>query len=72
MPGLAFTTTGTRLGRGKGFYDKYLADLKHHGNVPRTMALLYLEQLVDHVPNTEQDVPIDELIFPTESEINST
>jgi len=24
VPGLAFTKSGDRLGRGKGFYDKYL------------------------------------------------
>lgn len=28
IPGLGFTRTGHRLGRGKGFYDKYLAQFK--------------------------------------------
>ena len=71
MPGLAFSKNGARLGRGKGFYDNYLAKCKHSGCLPKTVALLFHEQLVDNVPTHDHDILVDNLIYPTIEEIHS-
>lgn len=49
IPGLAFDLTGLRLGRGKGYYDQYLASFSgiKVGVVPQ--ARLYPELPLDHV-----------------------
>lgn len=55
-PGLGFDRQGHRLGRGAGFYDRFLAD-------PRVRAcrcgLCYVEQIVDAIPVTETDQTMD-------------
>lgn len=57
IPGLAFDTKGARLGRGKGFYDRYLSNFKG-----TSIALAYECQLVDELPEEEHDKKIDYLI----------
>lgn len=69
MPGLAFTEKGARLGRGKGYYDKYLQRCAESGKSPYTMALLFKEQLVSDIPTTELDVSVDSLVYPTQQEM---
>ncbi|XP_005106709.1 5-formyltetrahydrofolate cyclo-ligase [Aplysia californica] len=69
MPGLAFTTQGARLGRGKGYYDQYLNKCDQSGCLPKTVALLFHEQLTENVPVLEHDKLVDSLIFPTQEEI---
>ena len=56
VPGLAFDRDGGRLGRGKGYYDRYLEGL------PRSTARLGVttdETLVDAVPMNSHDVRVD-------------
>lgn len=60
IPGLAFTKDGFRLGRGKGYYDRYL-DTK--GKNSRTIALCFKEQIVDKIPIDETDVKIAKVLF---------
>lgn len=59
IPGMAFDAEGHRLGRGKGYYDRFLAKLS-----PSTykIGLCFFWQLVDHVPTDEHDIPMDEVI----------
>ena len=59
IPGMAFDAKGHRLGRGKGYYDRFLAKLS-----PSTykIGLCFFWQLVDHVPTDEHDIPMDEVI----------
>ncbi|XP_038072427.1 5-formyltetrahydrofolate cyclo-ligase-like isoform X2 [Patiria miniata] len=63
VPGLAFTTGGDRLGKGKGYYDKYQERCaKHPGGKPKTIALAFKEQMCATVPVSESDVTIDYVI----------
>ncbi|KAM7541580.1 hypothetical protein Aperf_G00000020601 [Anoplocephala perfoliata] len=69
VPGLAFTKSGDRLGRGGGFYDRYLAGLRRfyqtsHPELPppRTIALAFSEQIVDAINTEEHDAKIDAAI----------
>ena len=59
IPGMAFDAEGHRLGRGKGYYDRFLAKLS-----PRTykIGLCFSWQLVDYMPTNEHDIPMDEVI----------
>lgn len=56
-PGLAFDRSGGRLGRGGGFYDRWLAD--YHG---LTAALCRDCALLDAVPREAHDRPVDVVI----------
>ena len=58
MPGLAFDKQGHRLGRGRSFYDQYLA--AHTGFTK--IAVTWSGQIVDHVPVEEHDQKVDEII----------
>ncbi|CAL1543694.1 unnamed protein product [Lymnaea stagnalis] len=70
MPGLAFTKDGARLGRGMGYYDKYLQKCEDNGKLPKTIALIFKEQLVDEVPTWQHDKSVDMVLFPTQQEID--
>jgi 5-formyltetrahydrofolate cyclo-ligase len=50
VPGVAFDAAGSRIGYGKGYYDRLLAGL----NVP-TAGLCFEEQLVEHIPCEPHD-----------------
>jgi len=56
VPGVAFTQAGARLGRGKGFYDRYLKDMP--GSVTK-VALAYDIQILEDLPTTPNDIPVD-------------
>lgn len=57
VPGVAFDTKGRRLGRGKGFYDRLLANAK-----ALKIGVGYEFQLVDELPAEDHDVPVDMVI----------
>ena len=60
MPGVAFDAEKNRLGYGKGFYDRFLADkeeLKLH-----SIAIGYRCQMTELVPHTEHDLRPDQVI----------
>ena len=63
VPALAYDRAGNRLGRGAGFYDRFLAQ---PGRRAVTCGLAFAEQLVDHVPMHENDVPVDMLVTDAE------
>lgn len=56
-PGVAFDRKGRRLGRGKGFYDRLLAETK-----ATKIGVGYEFQLVDEIPAESHDVPMDIVI----------
>jgi len=56
-PGLAFDRAGARLGRGRGFFDRFL--LHFHGIVA---GVAYLEQILPQLPAEIQDVRMAYLV----------
>ena len=60
VPGVAFTRRGERLGRGKGFYDKYLS---RKGFSAHTIGVCYPCQIVDSLPTEPHDKVMDEVIW---------
>ena len=60
VPGVAFTAKGERMGRGKGFYDKYMS-LKDFRAVK--IGVCYDVQLVDVLPTEIHDVKMDSVIY---------
>lgn len=59
VPGIAFDRNGNRLGRGAGYYDRFLSTIK--GKV-RIVALAYSFQIVERVPSSNSDVPVDIIV----------
>ena len=59
VPGLGFDRRGGRLGRGKGFYDRFLKKLPPR--VPK-VGLAFEWQLVDEIPMLAHDVRMDWII----------
>lgn len=55
VPGLAFDHANYRLGRGRGYYDRFLAKLPRH---VRTFGLAFDFQIVKALPVTELDIPL--------------
>ncbi|MCK6485050.1 MAG: 5-formyltetrahydrofolate cyclo-ligase [Phycisphaerae bacterium] len=59
VPGLGFDVIGNRLGRGRGFYDRFLAQRAFRG-VPCGLALE--SQVVSTIPAGPMDVPMALLV----------
>ena len=59
VPGLAFDRRGGRIGYGKGYYDRLLSRLS--SQVPR-IALAFEFQVLDTVPQDENDIQVDTII----------
>ena len=58
VPGMAFDAQGHRLGRGKGYYDRFLAKLPGVYKI----GLCFSWQMVDEVPCDEHDITMDEVM----------
>ena len=56
VPGVAFTESGARMGRGKGFYDRYLSQEEFRG---LKIGVCYNEQIVGELPVEPHDVKMD-------------
>ncbi len=59
VPALIFDRRGHRIGRGGGFYDRFLAQ---PGMRAIACGLAFAEQLIDHLPNHVHDKPVDMLV----------
>lgn len=59
VPGLAFTAAGARLGRGRAFYDKFLALTEWAG---ASCGLCYERQVIAEVPVEPHDVALNLLV----------
>ena len=58
VPGMAFDCCGHRLGRGKGYYDRFLPLLPQAYKI----GVCFPFQLVDSVPTVPTDVVMDEVV----------
>ena len=59
LPGLCFTEDGKRLGRGGGFYDRFL---KLIPDSVHTVGLCYSMQLRGDIPFEEHDMKVNEIV----------
>lgn len=57
IPGRAFTLSGKRLGRGKGYYDRLLPLLKC-----RKVGICLRHQILQEIPTETHDIVMDEVI----------
>jgi len=62
VPGLGFGKEGSRLGRGKGYYDRYLARCKKSNNQISTIGLSFNCQWCDDIPMDKYDLPLNYII----------
>lgn len=60
VPGVAFDLSGNRLGRGRGFFDRLLAEVRGV-----KCGIAFDEQFVDEVPTGESDVAVDFIMTPS-------
>lgn len=60
VPALAFERSGARLGRGKGFYDKFLSALK--GSPVISCGVCFNFQILDSVPTETNDFAVDYIL----------
>ena len=58
VPGAAFSRDGKRLGRGGGFYDRFLEREPKH----KKIAAAYEYQLMETLPSEAHDVPVDMVV----------
>ena len=58
-PALGFDRKGNRLGRGGAYYDKFFSHEKLHAH---KCGFAYAEQIIDSIPVTENDKPVDSLV----------
>ncbi len=56
VPGVAFTAAGDRLGRGRGYYDRYLSQPAFRGF---KVGVCYAHQLTETLPVEPHDVRMD-------------
>jgi 5-formyltetrahydrofolate cyclo-ligase len=59
VPGLAFSPDGHRLGRGGGFFDRFLSG---RGSGAYKLGVCFAFQLLDELPTESHDVTVDAVI----------
>lgn len=60
VPGVAFAAGGERMGRGKGFYDKYMSQKEFRA---LKIGVCYACQLVESLPVEPHDVKMDAMVY---------
>lgn len=60
VPGLAFDKKGNRLGRGKGYYDRFLTKIP---DKITSIGLAFDFQILPSIPTTTADVTVKRIIF---------
>ncbi len=60
-PGRAFSRSGARVGRGKGFYDRIAGEFQ----TAPLVAAAYDCQIIDKIPQQAHDLPVDWIVTPT-------
>jgi len=60
IPGMAFDANGNRLGRGRGYYDRFLA--ANQSYIKQTIGVCFDFQKVEQVPVDINDIPVDKVV----------
>jgi 5-formyltetrahydrofolate cyclo-ligase len=60
VPGVAFTVNGCRLGRGKGYFDRLLSEVRGW-----KCGVAFDWQVVAEIPAEEHDIRVDSIVTPT-------
>lgn len=66
-PGLAFDRQGNRLGRGKGYYDRFLSRARAVGAHLVAVGICFSGQVAAEVPHGETDQRLDGLVTDAET-----
>lgn len=67
VPGVAFTPAGHRMGRGKGFYDRYMAQ---PGFNACKIGVCYNVQMLAALPVERHDIPMNDVVSPPPDALN--
>jgi 5-formyltetrahydrofolate cyclo-ligase len=67
VPGLAFDRQGNRLGRGKGYYDRFLTLARAAAKDGAIIAVCFAAQLVEEVPHGNIDQRVDAIVTEKET-----
>ncbi len=59
VPGVVFDLSGNRIGRGFGYYDNFLREIRTSTPV---IALAFEMQIVKRIPIEKNDIPVDKII----------
>lgn len=59
-PALAYTLSGTRLGKGGGYYDRLLADRSPSSHL---LGIAFQSQIFDSLPTAPHDIPVQHIFF---------
>ncbi len=61
VPAASIDSHGTRLGWGRGFFDRMLGSMSRR---PPVFAVVFTDELVDELPNEVHDSPVDGVVTP--------
>jgi 5-formyltetrahydrofolate cyclo-ligase len=67
MPLVGFDRHGSRLGYGKGHYDRAIAALARSGNAPRLVGVAFAVQEVEAIPIEPHDLVLDMVVTENET-----
>ena len=62
VPGICFDIRGRRLGYGKGFYDRFLRELRGINPKAKAVGLAYSFQVVEELPESPNDERVDIIV----------
>lgn len=64
IPAAAVDRSGTRLGWGRGYFDKTIGSME---NCPPVYAVIYDSEVLDSLPRELHDQPVDGVVTPTQT-----
>ena len=68
LPGMAFDRCGSRLGRGKGYYDRFLACIEEMGAQPELVGVCPYGHLLPDIPTEPHDRRVHRVLCPLPSD----
>lgn len=60
VPGVAFDKSGNRMGRGRGYYDRFLS--QQSVSKAYKLGICFAQQMIDNIPTEAHDIRMDEVI----------